>query len=120
MNQNIISNFSERPRTKNTWRALGLGMIAFLIVPTLGVLTSTLRPLIDPESVNPDNQGILGGGGFASAVISLLLSIAAILAGYQALRAGERSWVVWAGLLLALLVSGFWVYTILGELFFPR
>ena len=120
MKQDNPRNDTGRLPGKDAGWALGLGLGAVLVVPLLGTLNATLRRLLDPVSVNPGNQSILGGGGLAVTLLSLALSVAALAAGIRALRAGARSWAVWAGLLLALLVMGFWLFWLAGEIVYPH
>jgi hypothetical protein len=94
-----------------------LGLSSLLIVPLLGLLDAIIRPILDPESVNP-NAGLLRGSGFASCVFSLIFAVLSLVTGMRATKNGERSWAVWAGMLAALLAGGFWVFMILGELLF--
>ena len=99
MNIKVISKFNERPKTRLAWWVLGLGMGMLLIELILGLFTSLIRPLlIDAGSPAGSPAFGIGLGGIANA-----LCLGTLVTGLLTLRRGERSWVVWLGLLPALL-----------------
>jgi hypothetical protein len=117
MSTKIANKPLDQPQTSTGWRVFALGVSALLIVPLLGVLGSLLRLVLDPVSVNPEHP-IQFAGGLVSVVVSLALSVSALVIGIRALKSGNRSWAVWAGVVLALLSGGLWVIIILANLFF--
>lgn len=118
MKKPIISTLQEKPKTKVAWWALYLGIATIFIPFLLGMFTSFIRPILDQASVNPENIGI--GVGFGGGILSLALSISALVAGIIAFRKGERSWVPVTGFVLAAIVCVFWVVMIIGEFVFPH
>ncbi|OGF29552.1 hypothetical protein A2533_04965 [Candidatus Falkowbacteria bacterium RIFOXYD2_FULL_35_9] len=102
-----------------SWLVLLLSFCAVLIVPILGFFTSITRQIFDPESVNP-SRTILGEAGFASFLLSSIISIFAITKGVNTLRQGNKSWAVWTGIFLAVLVLAFWIFMVIGEIANPH
>lgn len=120
MKNEIISKFKEKPKTKTAWWAMWLGLGSLLIPLILGIFTTVIRPIIDPVSmVGRESNGIFGMG-FGSGVIALILSASTIITGVRVFKKGERSWVLWAGFVPAILVGAFWVFMIIGEFVFPH
>jgi hypothetical protein len=118
MKNELISKLMEKPKIKTTWWAMGLGLTTLLIGPIIGVVTSIIRPMIDPVSVNKENTGI--AVGFSGGVFGLILSIATLVAWFHAYKAGERSWILWVGFVPAILVGAFWIFMLVGEFLFPH
>ena len=118
MEKEVISKFKEKPKTKTAWWAMGLGLGAFLAGPLFGIFTAVIRPTIDPESVNSENAGV--AIGFNGMMIAFVLAVFALIAGVRAFKKGERSWVLWLGLVPAVLVIAFCVFMIIGEFIFPH
>lgn len=116
MEKEIISKFKEKPKTRTAWWAMWLGLSTVLIGPILGIFAAVLRPIIDKAS--SENIGI--NIGFGVMVFSLLLFVAALVAGVRAFKKGERSWVLWIGFIPAILVGVFWIFMIVGEFIFPN
>ena len=99
MNIKVISKFNERPKTRLAWWVLGLGIGLLLVELFLGLFASLIRALlIDAGSPAGSPAFGIGLGGIANA-----LCLGTLVTGLLALRRGERSWVVWLGLLPALL-----------------
>ncbi len=69
----ITNGLTQLPKTQTAWWTCGLSLAALLIGPVLGF-----------------------------ALVGLLLAIAAIVAGITAVKQGERSWLVWLGVALAI------------------
>jgi hypothetical protein len=117
MKNEVISKFKEKPRTKTAWRAMGLGLATFLLGPMLtGIFTAVIRPMIDRASGENTGAAI----GFNLGIVSLILSVFAIVTGIRAFKKGERSWVLWVGFVPAILSGAFWVFMIIGEFIFPH
>ncbi len=114
MNEKTTPKTSDKPGTRSAWQPLILAIAAALVPPALGLVDLVLRPLLDPASVNP--AAGFRGGGVAGLLISLALSILAIITGFRLLQAGERSWVVWAGIVVALLVASFWIILVVWRI----
>ena len=118
MEKEVLSKFKEMPKTKTTWWAMRLGLATMLIGPMIGIVASTIRPMIDPVSVNKENTGI--AVGFSGGMFGLVLAIATLVAWYRAYKAGERSWILWVGFVPAILIIAFWIFMIVGEFIFPH
>ena len=116
MKKEIISKFKEAPKTKTVWWAMWLGLSTIFIMPVLGIFASVIRPIID--KVSSENIGI--PIGFSVGVLSLALSVSAIAVGICAYKKGERSSILWIGLVPAILVGAFWIFMIIGEFIFPH
>lgn len=112
----IISRFDEKPKTKTAWRAMWLGLCTILVGPILGIFAAVLRPIIDKAS----SESVGATVGFGVGVFLLVFSIAALVAGMRAFKKGERSWVLWAGFIPAILVGAFWIFMVIGEFVFPH
>jgi hypothetical protein len=119
MNRNQFSTFGRKPAAKVAWWALWLSIISLLVVPSLGAVNTILRPLLDPASGNPGGPRGFIPMGFVSGVLSFILAVSALVAGIRAYKMGERSWVVWVGLVLAIIVSLFWTFMFVGGILFP-
>jgi hypothetical protein len=92
--QQIISKFSEKPRTKVTWYAMYFGLAAFLIP----IILNPIVLFIKDEIELPDSFiYILSGFNFTILIIGLIISIIAFIK-------GERSWVMWVGLISCILM----------------
>ncbi len=110
MAKEIISKFKERPKTKIAWWAIGLSsgaILGFFILDFFGYVmfhdiffTNAVHKL-DP------NEQLLYANSFEMSIawmFALILSIAAITLGIISLNKGERSWILWIGFILAILV----------------
>ena len=116
MKEKIISKFKEKPKTKTAWWAMGLGLATILGGPLLGIFTTVVRPMIDKAS----SENVGAAIGFSLMIVSLILSVSALVAGILAFKKGERSWVLWVGFVPAILTGAFWVFMIIGEFIFPH
>ena len=116
MPQEIISKFREKPKNKTAWRAMWLGLATFLIFPALGIFAAIINPLI--IRITGERIGMVSG--FVMVILSLMLSISALIIGIRAFRQGERSWVLWVGFIPAILVGLFWIFMIVGEILIPH
>lgn len=101
-----------RPMTPIGWRSFWLGMATAvwgLFFPALPQLVNRL--------IEPGRRFI--PLGFSGAMLELALALAAIVVGVLALKKGERSWLSLAAFILAVIIGGFWILFMLGELFMP-
>ena len=53
-------------------------------------------------------------------MVTLVLAALALVTGIKAFRTGERSGVLWLGLISAIAVAAFWVSLIIGEIIVPH
>ena len=112
----ILKKVQDKPQIQTTWWILRLGL-ASLFAPLLGVVNGFFHRVFDLGT---------GGGsmglptGFFMVVIALVFSISAIMIGTLMYKRGERSWVLWIGLVPALLVALFWTFMVVGEILFPH
>ena len=83
MPRETLSQFRDRPRTKSAWWSMGLGLTALL-----GLAAS---------SVLPDADVAWGELNVVPSVL-LVLGLLALVVGIAAYRRGERSFVLWIGL----------------------
>ncbi len=113
----ILSDIKERPETPAAWWVLWTGLLTLVVGPLFGLFTSFLRMLLDPASVNP-GDGL--GSGISGVFLTLALSITTVVLFVRNYKLGERSWVLWAGLIPAALAGSFWVYITFARLVVPR
>ncbi len=117
MKKEVISKFKDKPRTKTAWWAMGLGLGTVLGGPImLGIFAAVIRPIIDRAS----NENTGAALGFNLGIVSLILSVFALVTCIRAFKKGERSWVLWVGFVPAILTGAFWVFMIIGEFIFPH
>jgi len=116
MQNEIISKFREKPKTKTAWWAMGLGLAAIFGGPMLGTFAAVIRPAID--KMFNEKVGIAVGFGVMFAVFAVAVS--ALVASVRAFKKGERSWVLWVGFIPAILAGAFWVFMLIGEFLFPH
>jgi hypothetical protein len=112
-----IENRRATPATPHArWTPLALAIGGLLIAPIVGIALRVLRAAVDPVSVNASgpSPGMLG------VTTSLLLAGAGLVTGIRALRANERSWPVWTGMLVAGAIALFWTLFVLGEILMPH
>jgi len=114
--KNEISHFKEKPQTKIGWWTMGLGLATVVIGPMLGIFTALLRQIVDKESVTSQNFAL----GFTGGLFGLILAVATYVSFARAFKKGERSWVLWVGLVPAVLIGAFWIFMIIGEFIFPH
>ena len=88
MSRTTLNQFSDRPRTKAAWWSLGLGLSALLVLLASSVL--------------PDADVSWGDLNVRPSVV-LVLGISALATGVTAFRRGDRSFVVWIGLVPGML-----------------
>lgn len=108
--------FKEWPKTSLAWWAFGLGIGTLFVFPFLGIFGAVISPFISLVFGELVSQVI----GFMIGFGVLGVSISAVLVGIRAYRKGERSWVLWVGLLPALLVAAGWVFMVIGEFAVPH
>lgn len=116
----IISKFSQKPKNQTTWQGMWLGLSTLLIPPALGIFASAIRPLIDPASMEGREDRLGIEMGFGLVILSLVLVFFSFKLSIKAYKQGERSWVMWSGLIPSILIGLFWIFMIVGELFFPH
>lgn len=116
MKHEIISTFKEHPKTKIAWWAMWLGLSVIGVGPILGTFAGAIRPIIDKTT----NENVGATIGFSFGIIILALSISALFVAIRAYKLGERSWVMWVGLVPAIIVALFWILMIVGEFIFPH
>ena len=106
-----------RPASKLGWWVFWLGLAACLwglILPFATQRIATALRNADIESRIPLPIG------FNGVMLALLLAIAPVVLGVRALRRGERSGLTIIGLVLAVLIGGFWILFALGEVLLPH
>ena len=91
-----------------------MGLLAVFWGAFLPALVPLLARLLGPSG------RIRISMGMSSMAIELTLAIAAIVVGIGALRKGERSWMMLVAFILAILVGGFWIYFVAGEVLYPH
>ncbi len=116
MKEEVISKFKEKPRTKTAWWAMGLGLGTILTGPLLSIFVAVIRPIIDKAS----GENVGAAIGFNLGIVSLILSVFALVTCIRAFKKGERSWVLWVGFVPAILSGAFWIFMIIGEFIFPH
>lgn len=117
MKHEIISTFKEKPKTKIAWWGMGLGLGTFVLGPFLtGIFTAVIRPALDKAT--SENTG--AAVGINLGFVSLILSVVALVVNIRAFKKGERSWVMWAGFIPAMLSGAFWTFMIIGEFVVPH
>jgi hypothetical protein len=92
MTQEIISHFKEKPKTKIAWWAFGLGLSLFLVP----IATMTLSSRYVDLSIG--NFIVIPG-------LIIPLTIAALTVSVLAYKKGERSFVLWIGIVPTILFS---------------
>lgn len=93
-----------------------LGLSTIFIGPILGIFAAVIRPIIDKAS----SENVGAAIGFNFGVASLILSVLALITCIRAFKKGERSWVLWAGFVPAILAGAFWIFMIIGEFIFSH
>lgn len=113
MKKEVISKFKEMPKTKVAWWAMILGLGPVLLGPILGVIAALLSSII-----NKADEAVGGAIGLCAVFIPLIFVIAAIITSVCAFVKGERSWVVWARFIPAILGGTLNIF-LFGQLIFP-
>jgi len=116
MNTPIISKFSEKPKTREAWRAMWLGLSTLFVGPLLGINAAVVRPMIDRAA--GEKVGIAVGSVVALLVLALV--VYAFVVCVRMLRKGERSWVLWVGFVPSAMSVAFLVLMVVGEFVFPH
>jgi ABC-type multidrug transport system permease subunit len=83
MSRETLSQFRDRPTTKAAWWSMGLALSALLVLLASGVV--------------PDADVTWGELNVVPSVV-VVLGISALVTGVTAYRRGERSFVLWIGL----------------------
>jgi MFS family permease len=116
MKNKIISKLKEKPKTKLAWWTMGLGLSIIFAGRILSIIVTMLF-----RSINPVEMGEAGGVfGFNPVMVSFALAISTLIVGFIAFKKGERSWVLWVGLIPAILFCAFLIPMIIGEALFPH
>lgn len=89
MSSETISRFSDRPKTRLAWWSMGLGLSALLVLVGRAVL----------------DVGVSWGELNVLPALALVLGISALVTGITAFRRGERSVVLWIGLVPGVLFA---------------
>jgi hypothetical protein len=105
-----------QPVSVEGWWAFWLG--GFTVV--WGILLPVLPQLIRTAIGATPNSVIPIPGGFFSAVLEIVLAVAAILVSIAAFRKGERSWLTLLAFIGTIFVGGFWILFALGEVIFSH
>jgi len=115
MQTQIISKFFELPKTKTTWWAFGLGLTLLL-----GVIMFIMVLADHPSS--KDDLGIFASKLILIFIVEVIVFIPNLISGIRSYKKGERSFVLWIGLIPAIIVGAILslaiIYTIIGELLF--
>ena len=122
MPKSLKNYLTKEPRIKLSQKALYLSLISICAPAFTMFLSITLRQLFDRESLE-GRVGIHRLGlspGMLGAMLSLLFSSYAFYCGLVAYKSGERSFKLFLGLILGLIVGSFWIFMILGEIFLPH
>lgn len=96
--------FKKKPKFAITWWAMALGILALLELPLFGLYSLVTRRMGAVE-FGP----IIGIAG-------IILTTAATVLGFIAIKKGERSWVLWLGFGPGLLLAAFWVLMLIAEI----
>jgi len=120
MTKEIVSYFGEKPKNKIVWKAMYLGLGSLFIPPALGIFSIVIRCITDPISMEGRTDYVGMSMGFGGVILALILSISALRVNVQVYKMGERSWVMWLGLIPAIVIGIFWIFMIVGEILFPH
>lgn len=102
MHTQTISRLNSKPHNKATWKALWFGVAGILIIPALGLIVGAINMFL-VDIARP----LAISGDILMAVGSLALGVTGLVFSTKAFKSGERSWVMWAGLACASLVTLF-------------
>jgi len=116
MERQIISTFREGPKTQTAKWAMGLGLASFFAFPMLGTFAAAIRPLIDKVF----SEKVGAGVGFAFGFVIIGIIISALIVSIKAFKLGERSWVVWFGLVPSIIGVLLLLFLLVGEFLFPH
>lgn len=118
MANKVVSKFKEDPKLpvtkKAMWFGIGSFVWAFVVVNVPYWITMYYRDIKGKEV--PISPWI----GLSLIFVELILAIVALNFGMKGYKQGERSWVLWIGLVPAILVALFFVIFIVGEFVFPH
>lgn len=95
---------------------LTLGAVTASFIALI-VLNTGLRSWLD-EALN--NQNAAETVSFVIGLIALAFSVSGIISNIKAFKTGDRSWSVWVGLVLSIVLSIFWLTAFVVELFFAE
>ncbi|MFA6027665.1 MAG: hypothetical protein WC752_01955 [Patescibacteria group bacterium] len=109
MKKQIIGKFKEEPRTTIAWLAIGLGLVAWF-----GVIVSIIVQAILSQ---PDNEKICLIIGIIFMAFAIICDLSSVITGIIALKKGERSWLLWAVFIPAILLCCFWSLGIVDYFF---
>ncbi|NTV44674.1 MAG: hypothetical protein HGA67_03180 [Candidatus Yonathbacteria bacterium] len=109
-----ISAWKSASRTVRV--AAVLGVLSLLLPTMLGMFAAVGAPLF--TAVFGEMAGRITGFGIG--IGALLFTILVVVMAIRAWRTGERSVLVWVGVVPAILIVLFWVVMIIGEFLFPH
>jgi membrane protease YdiL (CAAX protease family) len=110
MGKIVISHTNERPALAATWWAMILSICSALVLIILPVFVSVIRPALDNSGEGSAAFGLNLG------LLSPIFAIVALAISLFGLTKGERSWVVWVGFSISILMVGFWVVFIIASI----
>lgn len=113
MKKEGVNSFREKPINRMTWVGLCLGVASVVTVPFFGAMNAVVRPKID----NLAGEAIGNIFGAGSVVAWLTLLTISLIINIRSFRKGERSWVMWVGLLLSTVIAGMMLLMIVAEVF---
>jgi len=108
MDQPVTNQPEFKPKPKNNWWSLGLGLVAVILGPGLGIFANRQNNQPDGQSASASMPNL--------GIFSLLLAAAALVTSIMAIKKGQRTPAVWAGLGLGILALGYFAYIAISEL----
>ena len=80
--------------TRIAWWGFGLGMGMILWVMLLSVFTAVIRPWL----MSANSVAVAPAFGIGMGTVLMVLGLAALVCSVLAIVKGDRSWVIWVGL----------------------
>jgi len=118
----LTKYISKEPSIKLNQKSLYFSLIS-ICAPTLTMLLSiTFRQLFDKQSLE-GREGIhrlVISPGMLGVTLSLLFSSFAFYFGLLSFKSGDRSFKMFLGLILSIILLSFWIFMILGEILSPH
>ena len=102
------------PSSEVGWWAAGLAWAVVVVGLLLPSMTSWFGPLQERLG----RRGLPTGSSLVS--VEIVLAVAAIALGVLALVRKDRAWLLVGSFVLAVLVGGFWVLFVVGEVVSPH
>jgi len=103
MKVNIIRG---KPKLRLAWVAMALGLAALLEIPLFALYSLIGRQM--------QRAGVQSGPGVG--IFGILITLVAFITSFIIYRKGERSWVLWVGLISAIVIGAFWLLMIIAEI----